>query len=149
MTLNFTKAELLQLLTLASIGDWVKHAQFEGNPKDNEAANQDQKVMQKLMAATFKAKFPGLVEYDIKSKEYFETTQLEDMFMPHVDEFNENEFWDQLSHRMAQRDMFLKYGDEALQSMENTERVVETMEIADSYSQIFDQDGLINLKIDR
>jgi len=146
MTLNFTKQELLRLLVLVEIGDWVKHAQYEGDPKDNEELQLDKKVQQKILSAAFKAKFMGLVEYDMKDKEYIETKELEDMYMPFVDEFNEEEFWTQLSDRLAQRDMVLKYGEKGMQEMDNMERAMESYDMAMVYEEVFVKDGLMNLQ---
>jgi len=147
MTLNFTKQELLRLLILAQIGDWVKHSHVEGNLKDNEELQQDKKVMQKLLSAVFKAKLNGLVEYDMKTKEYIETRALEDIFMPFIDAFNEDMFWGQLADRLAQRDMFLKYGEEELENMDDMQRITEMIHTSGSYEDTFEQDGLLDLKL--
>jgi len=147
MTLNFTEQELLRLLLMVQIGDWVKHSSFEGDWKINEDLQQDKKVMQKLLSAVFKSKLVGLVEYDMKGKEYKETLQLEGMFMPCMDEFNEDQFWEQLADRLAQRDMILKYSEKGMAKMDNLDRAFENMEIAKAYEEMFSKDGLMNLKL--
>jgi len=148
MTLNFTKQELLHLLVLAQIGDWVKHSDYEGDPKDNEELQLDKKVLQKVLSAAFKAKFMGLVEFDMKDKEYVETRELEDMFMPFIDDFSEGEFWSQLSDRLAQRDMVLKYGEKAMREMDPAKRAMENYDIAMGYEDIFEKDGLMNMQFE-
>ncbi|MBN4058146.1 hypothetical protein JYT55_00160 [Mariprofundus ferrooxydans] len=146
MTLNFTKAELLQLLQLAYIGNWVKHSdETLDNPREDTEI--DEKVLQKISAAIFKAKIMGLIEYDMKSKQYVETRQFEDEVMPLVEQFNEDSFWDKLADKLAKRDMFNKYGEKGLAEMDNDTRFFELIEISDKYDDIFTTDGIKNLHL--
>ena len=147
MTLNFTKQELLHLLKLAAIGDWVKHCEEIPSETEDEDTPLDNKVMQKLMAAVFKAKMMGVVEYDMQAKRYTETRQFEDDKMEDIEAFSENSFWDQLSDKLAKRDLFLKYGADKIDEMDVMEYMLELSEIAGKYDDIFAADGLLNVVI--
>jgi len=147
MTLNFTKAELLQLLQLAYIGNWVKHSdETLDNPREDTEI--DEKILQKISAAIFKAKIMGWVEYDMKSKQYVETRQFEDEVMQLIEQFNEDSFWDKLADKLAKRDMFNKYGKKGFAEMDKDTRFLELIEISDKYEEIFKTDGIMHLTLD-
>ncbi len=149
MTLNLTKDELKQLLVLVCIGDWIKNADFEGSKDENPELCADKKIMQKLMAATHKAKMTGLVEYLSQYKEYFETCDLENEFMSYINAYVETEFWEDLATRMAKRDLFAEFGNQGIEKMSDEERMLKVMERSDWYDEKFEEDGLLHLHIDK
>jgi hypothetical protein len=54
--------------------------------------------------------FENLISYDENLAKYYQTRAYEDAesFMPFIDEFEEESFWDKLCTRLAQRELLQK-----------------------------------------
>jgi hypothetical protein len=147
MNISLTKQELVMLLRLANIGDWVMFADLEGDERDNPTALAHKKVMQKLFAAAHKAKMDNIVHYEAKFKEYFETSVFEDDYQEFINEYNERKFWDDLSDQLAKRDLIEQIGEEAFEAMDWVERGGKLCDLSISYEKEFEKHGLERLQI--
>ena len=148
MTLTLSKEELVTLLQLACIGDWIKNASFMGEEASNIALMNDKRVIQKLLLAAHEGQLDTLVEFDSDDQEYVETIALEDMFLPHIEAYDEENFWPTLASKLAGRDLLAEYGEGGLARMDERERFTKMRELADWYEAHFNKEGLSHLRVD-
>jgi len=147
MNISLTKQELVMLLRLANIGDWVMFADLEGDERDNPTALAHKKVMQKLFAAAHKAKMEKIVFCDKTSKEYYETKEFEEDYLQFVDAFKDQQFWEVLSDRLAERDLVEKIGEKAFDAMDWIDRGGKLYDLSLNYEDEFEKHGLERLHL--
>ena len=147
MNIDISEEEYRQLLDVLKMAEWVMHA--HETEKDPRTAPYD-KVIQKLYALARDMGQDDMVEYDPKVKEYFLTQEFEDMSLSRdlIDEFMDETFWDELIHRLTDRDVARKVGGyDQLDTLNMTERFAQEGPILARYVQEFDDHGLDRLEI--
>ncbi len=144
MNISLSKQELVMLLRMANIGDWVMFADLDG---DDSNALAHQKALQKLFSAAHKAKMDTLVHYEPKQKKYSDTKEFEVDYQGFIDEFNESQFWTTLADRLAVRDLVEQVGEKVFDAMEWVERGGKLDGLSCSYEQEFVKNGLQRLHL--
>jgi hypothetical protein len=104
MKINFTKHEYRLLLDLLHMADWVMHAHDTEERPENRPYN---KLMQKLLANAKEMGFEDLVVFDKRLEEYFITVKFEEETeaATYIDRFQEDNFWESLVSKLAERDV--------------------------------------------
>ena len=89
-------------------------------------------------------KISAFFVYDEKMKSYFPTAIYEETIdvFDHIDEYDDDTFWDELSERLAYRDLIEQIGEDAAANMESGERVMKIEEIRSGYIDEFCEHGL-------
>jgi len=144
MNISLSKPELVMLLRMVNIGDWVM---FADQDADDPTVLAHQKVLQKLFSAAHKAKMDGLVHYEPENKKYYETEEFEADYQGFIDEFNESQFWTTLADRLAVRDLVQQVGEKAFDDMEWVDRGGKLDELSCNYEQAFIKHGLERLHL--
>lgn len=146
MKIHFTKKEYRSLLDLISIAEWVMNSHKMGDEPRSEPYEQ---IEQKILSFAKDFGFENLISYDKNLDKYYQTREYEDAesFMPFIDEFEEESFWDKLCTRLAQRDLLQKLGLETIKEMDIIERLTKEDEIAVEYDKEFIENGLRNLTL--
>lgn len=146
MNLELTSAEYRLLLDIVSIADWIMHAHDEDEREDTAAHRE---LFQKIYAQAQDAGCEDLVAYDEELGGYFETDQFEDEspVMELIEEYDEDNFWDELASRMAQRDAVREVGEERLRSMSGTQRAKLIAGIEAEWNAELDEFGLERLEV--
>ena len=140
MKINFTKKEFKKLIELLAIADWI----ITSHNYENKS-NPYKELIDKLLE---KAKEFGLNEMVEKSvNEYIFTDLTIDKIYKYIEEFNENEFWDNLVLRLAERDLLDLYGEENLEKMDIKEFLSLRFKYMDKYYREFEENGIKNLRI--
>ncbi len=147
MNISLTKQELVMLLRMANIGDWVMFSRVEGDEDEAPFVKGHQKVMQKLFAAAHKTKMDNLVFYDSTDKKYYETGNFETDYLEFIEQYEETSFWEELANRLASRDLAEQLGDDACEAMDAAERFIQVEELEDRYNDEFDEHGLLRLHL--
>jgi len=147
MNISLTKQELVMLLRMVNIGDWVMFADLEGDERDDPGALAHKKVLQKLFSAAHKAKMNALVCYEPKTKECYETEEFEADYQGFIDEFNDSQFWNMLADRLAVRDLVEQVGEKAFDAMEWVERGGKLDDLSRSYEEEFIKNGLERVRL--
>src|SRR3990172_11938312 len=109
LTMPLTKKEYLTLLDIFEIAHWVLYAhKVEEHPELDEY----QRLEQKFLSYAKDMEQHNLIEYDTELKQYFVTREYEDnsKFMDFVEEFENDSFWDELIHRLAEKDLIEQEG---------------------------------------
>ncbi len=147
MNIDISKKEYRDLLDVLHMADWVMHAHETEKPLGTE--NYD-KIIQKFYALAKDMGQEHLIEYDPKLKEYFPTRELDDSTesWDFIEDFTDDTFWDELIHRLTDRDVARKVrGYEQMSKLNMTERFAHEGPVLERYSHEFEENGLDRLEI--
>lgn len=104
--LEFTNEEFRKLIELAYLGEWMVNAQHDPEFQDEPAGV----IVQKLLAAH---KLPD-VDLDAETGEYFmKSAWTERLYDEYILDYDDHTFWDELTERLALRDLARERGVEA------------------------------------
>ncbi len=146
MNISLTKEEMVMLLRLVNIGDWVMFADLDDEDANPEAVAH-KRVLQKLFAAAHKAKMDDIVCYDPSLNACFETGTFEDDYQAYINEHNAKQLMEELPDRLAARDLIEQVGEDTFESMDGLERGMKLQQLAFSYEDEFEQHGLDRLHL--
>ena len=147
MNIEISKEEYRHLLDVLQMAEWVMHA-YETDAEPDTGPYD--RIIQKLYARAGEAGQDHLVEYDPKLEKYFLSQEFGDASWSRymIDEFTEETFWDELIHRLTERDLARKVGGyDQLDALSMTERSIYEGPIMVKYVQEFDDRGLDRLEI--
>ena len=89
-----------------------------------------------------------LIRYEEDIGEYAETRKFDESEKDsYLREFEENNFWDELIHRLAHRDFVNEVGMENIEGLSFAEQIFKISGYEDSYREEFEKHGLDNLII--
>jgi hypothetical protein len=141
MKIEITKKEYRTLLDILHIADWVLHAyKTEEGPETEEFRN----LEQKFLALAKEMGFEHFVEYDAEMKKYFPTHEYEETssVMDVIVDYDNECFWDELTERLASRDLIQQEGRDKFMAMDFEERLIKTEVLREKYSKEFEQQGV-------
>ena len=148
MKIHLTKNEYRSLLEMLSMAEWVMHShQIESN----ENCQQHDSVIQKFLSYYKDFKCEDLVEHDKSHNKYYQTS-IEDDESPVnilIKEYETEVFWEELTHRLAKRDLIEKHGRKEVAEMEQMERYEAILKETEKYYEEFEKAGIDNLKIEK
>jgi len=146
MNISLTKEEMVMLLRLANIGDWVMFSDLDDEDADPMAV-EHKKAMQKLFACAHKAGMDDIVSLDPVLDEYFETGAFEGDYLTYVYEYTAKQLLEELPDRLAARDLIDQVGEKAFENMDGVERGGKLQQLAFMYEDEFEQHGLDRLHL--
>ncbi len=147
MNVDISKEEYRDLLDLLYIAHWVLHS--HAAEADQRTASYE-RLIQKFNGLARAMGFAGLVEYSPETKSYQPSASFEESTRSweFIDEFTDDTFWDELVHRLAERDASrIVGGFERLDSMKSEDRLSLETPLMDRYTKEFDERGLERLEI--
>ena len=145
MKINFTKKEYRLLLDLVSLGEWVITATDVDITPEKEKYEE---IIQKIYSHAKDFGFENLIEYDEEIEEYIETREFDESEKDeYLRDFEENNFWEELIHRLAERDFIRKNGIQNIEKMPFELQIKDIHEIETKYSEEFSTFGLENIEI--
>jgi hypothetical protein len=147
MKVDISTQEYRDLLDVLSIADWVMMAHKTGQ---DSRIGPYEKLIQKFYSLAKDMGYDTLVEYDAREGRYHLTRTFEDTTRSweFIDEFTEDTFWDELTHRMTERDMARQVGGyEKLRSLSREDWSALEAPIHERYSEEFYQNGIERMAI--
>ncbi len=147
MNVDISKEEYRDLLDLLYISHWVLHS--HASEADQRTAPYE-KLIQKFHGLAKVMGHAGLVEFNPETGSYQPSAAFEDSTRAweFIDEFTDDTFWDELVHRLAERDASRIVGSfEQLDSLKSEDRLSLETPLMDRYSKEFDEHGLERLEI--
>lgn len=144
MKIEISRKEYRVLLDVFHIADWVLHAyKTEEGPETEEF----RELEQKFLALAGEMGFGNLVEYDAETEKYFPTREYEDTsaVMEAIVDYDNESFWDELTERLASRDLIRQEGKDKVLAMDFEERLDKIEALRGKYSDEFYQNGLNRL----
>lgn len=139
MKLELSPDEFRKLIELAYLGEWMINAQHDPEFQD-EAADA---IVQRLLAAH---KLPD-VDRDEETGDYFMQSEWTDrLYDDHILDYDDHIFWDELTERLAMRDLARERGTES-DHIDREEDLHLLRPIEERYRQEFEEHGLDQLDI--
>jgi hypothetical protein len=143
MELHLTKTELERLLELAALGEQM----LNGHLPDGESSALHDATLQKLYAL---ADDEGL-GYLIAVDEAADTLKPSEALLSRIDgeiaDYDDCVFWDELSIRLAERDVREEIGTHAFDALPHAERHERVDAAAEAYDREFDARGIEGLRL--
>jgi hypothetical protein len=146
MKIEISKKEYRTLLDVFHIADWVLHAyKAEEGPETEEF----RLLEQKILSLAGDMGFGHLVEYDAELKKYFPTREYEETssVMDAIVDYDNECFWEELTERLATRDLIRQEGKDKVMTMDFEERLVKMETSRGKYEEEFERQGLNRLEI--
>lgn len=145
MKINFTKSEYHLLVEMLTVADWVMH---EGQAPDEIKYIKHRELRNKILSFYKDFDAENIVNAGLEKDEFYETDELlnkvhDNYIAPYKDEI----LLDELSHRLAQRDVFYEIGSEIYEEMDQMERFAKIVDAQESYINEFAKHGLENVII--
>ncbi|MBT8419939.1 MAG: hypothetical protein KJO08_03665 [Gammaproteobacteria bacterium] len=146
MKIDITKQEYRVLVDMLEMANWVMNAHATW---DKEETGKYITLMQKLYAHAKDMGCGDIIGYDEKLDGYFAATDYEEdgSHRQFIEAFEEDSFWDELSHKLAFRDLIQQEGEEALEKMDFMERATKLTEFLSWYEEEFSDNGLANVRV--
>lgn len=145
MKINFTKNEYHLLVEMLTVADWVMH---EGREPDEIKFQKHRALRNKIFSfyKDFDAK--SILDAGLEKNEFYETDELlgkvhDNYMVPYKEEI----LLDELSYRLAQRDVYYEIGDEIYEEADRMELVSKIFSAQESYLEEFAKHGLENVII--
>jgi len=136
---EFTTEEFRKLIELAYLGEWMINAQHDPEFQDEPAGA----IVQKLLAAH---KLP-YIDLDAETGEYFMKSEwTERLYDEYILDYDDHTFWDELTERLALRDLARKRGVESDQ-VNRDDDLLQLRPIEDRYRAELEEHGLDHLEI--
>ncbi len=143
MKINFTKNEYHLLVEMLTVADWVMH---EGRAPDEPKYKKQRELRDKIHSfhKDFDAK--NILENGSEKNEVDETDELLNKVNEHyITPYKEEIFWDELSYRLAQRDIYYQAASKEYEELDQMERFKKTLIAQDMYLEEFAKGGLENI----
>lgn len=139
MKINFTKKQYKQLLDLVYLGEWTANSSKAG-----DETNKDYEEMYQYILSFAKSYgYDDLITYEKILDGYFPTNEYEESLQPIIDENDNDVFWNELTGRLAKRDLAKK--GEKFQSHDDL--LKHLFQIEKTYEIEFEKNGVDNLVI--
>ena len=133
INVSFTKSQYKSLLKLIYLGEWVHEAHQEAESKDVK------EVVQLIFSKAKAAGTENMIEYADNLKMFFPTRDMEEIIHLLVEMYDESVFWEELAHRMAEKDFLIKHGKEPMTA---EKRFMLTQDIVEEYITEFETNSL-------
>lgn len=147
MQIELTTDEYRQLVDVLYLAEWLLTAHKVGDDPRIQSYHQ---LVQKLYAYTQEVGLSHLIEYAVEFDQYFPTRDLEAGTTIHkfIDEYDDETFWDELTRRLAERDLVLQLGGvDKVQKLSTEDRVRKLGQFEEYYAAEFARNGLTNLRL--
>lgn len=148
MRIELTTAEYRQLVDVLYLAEWLLTAHKVG---DDPRITMYHQLVQKLYAHAQEVGLSHLIEYAAEFDQYFPTRDFESDTPIHefIDEYDDETFWDELTRRLAERDLVVQMGGwEKVQRLSTEDRIRKLGQLEEQYAAEFARAGLENLQLE-
>lgn len=148
MQIELSTDEYRQLVDILYLADWMLTARKVGDDPRVEGYHQ---LVQKLYARAQEMGLSHLIEYAEEFDQYFPTRDFEADTTIHefINEYDDETFWDELTRRLAERDLVAQLGGrEKVQKLSMEERIRKLGQFEEQYAAEFAKHGLDHLHLD-
>ena len=147
LSIPLTRAQFLALLKAVYLGNWMANANRDGSRRDPH-----KKKYEEIENYIFSfAKQFGFNEYvddkDAKKGKFFSTMLFEEGtdVGELTEEYNEENFWDELIHRLGERDFSRRHSTAEIKAMTDEERFMKLHEYINVWADEIDNNGMENM----
>ncbi len=142
--IEFTKAQYENLIKLVYLGNWMINA-----IRTDDIVKKYDDVEQHIYSFAKDVGLDKYIEFDSKFNKFFPTKELEEdeEMEKYREEYDDEIFWDEITDRLARRDLIRKYGENAIKKMTWKERSEKEYPFIEKYEKEFAKYGIENLEI--
>lgn len=142
-TISLTDEQFKDLMQLVYLGNFMANATRNNDEMIEAFENIEQHIY------TFAEQFGcgRYVDRHDAVEGIYPTREFEEMMDRFVAEYDSDIFWEELLHRMTERDLVDAYGEPAVASMGIVERIEKERGFVQTYDKEFAENGLKNLRI--
>lgn len=139
MNFELNEAEYKKLIELVYLGEWMINAQHDPEFQDEEATG----LLQRLLRA-----HPiEDIDQDAETGDYFMHQRwTERLFDEYIADYDDHTFWDELTERLAQRDLARRRGVEP-DAINRDDDLLELKPIEERYRRELEEHGLDRLDL--
>lgn len=146
MKINFTKAEYHLLVEMLTIADWVMHSECMN---DEILHKKHHELRNRILSYYKEFGAESIVDSGLEKGEFYETDELLDhVHKNFMSNYNNGIFWDELSYKLARRDVIKEVGVTHFENMEGLERFEKVENAKETYENEFEHNGLKNVIIE-
>lgn len=148
MQIELKSDEYRHLVDILYLAEWLLTAHKVG---DDPRVAVYQQLVQKLYAYSQEMGLSHLIEYAVEFDQYFPTRDFEAGTPIHefIDEYDDETFWDELTRRLAERDLLAQVGGwEKVQKLSTEERIRKLGQLEEHYAAEFARQGLENIRLE-
>jgi hypothetical protein len=144
MKIDFTKKQYETLLKLVYLGNWMINA-----IRTDDRVKKYEEFEQHIFSFAEEFGLEKYIEFDEESGQFFPTNELE--FGTDIEkyrqEYDDNNFWEDLHYRLVERDFVRKYSRAAIEKMDYEERIEKDHEFHEKYGKELEEHGIERLEI--
>jgi hypothetical protein len=146
MKINFTKKEYRTLLDIIHIADWVMHAHDTEGRTDTQ---EYETLFQKLFSFAEEMGYDDLIEYAKEDDKYYPNFNFESESLAenYIQEFENNSFWEELTSRLARRDVLKAKNAESAAELSEEEWFQSVIEAEEKWIKEFDEFDLDRIAV--
>jgi len=141
MNLTLNENEYRRLMVMTLLGEWVINAIRKEPDLDYEETAS--KVYEQVKGTPMEE----LTAFDLNSNTFIPSEEFDEECQAMLDEYDEKTFWEELTGRLVERDLFASHGERAVRSMRPEQRTRIAADIAKAYTKVFEEEGLERLQI--
>lgn len=140
MNIEISKKQFKYLLELVHIGNWVVNSNNDSEYPDEK----HEEVAKLIYSHGPEANLEKYVTYSKYSKDWVPTNYLyrESEASKLIEEYDDHNFWSELSRHFALRDFYHKYSTEKIKKMSSEERFTKVYDLIDEYTDETDNHGI-------
>lgn len=144
MEIKFTKEQYENLMKLVYLGNWMINA-----IRTDDRVKKYDELKHYIFSFAKDAGLDRYIDYDEKSGKYYPSIELEEdaEIEQYMDDYNDENFWEELIHNLARRDLIETYGEDAIRKMSFEELFEKEEPFIEKYADEFEEQGIKNLVI--
>lgn len=146
-TIELTSKQFETLLKVVYLGNWMANAHRTDDMKKDYESIEDY-----IFSLAPQFGFKKYMDHDDADGEKYYPTRLfeeqTDVDKLH-EEYDEETFWDELIHRLAERDFYEQYPEKVIKKMSREERFVLLSRFVEAYCQEMEEFGLERLRVEQ
>ena len=139
MTITLSDEQYRRVVILTMLGEWMVNATRQEPDSDFEVAASQ---LYSFAKGTHAEK---LVSYDDEATQWVASAESDAEIHAFIDDYDDKTFWEDLTTRMAERDLVADRGERAVNGMRSGERVRAIQTYAKKYVDEFEKYGLERL----
>ncbi len=141
MEIKLTKEQYQALAKTVFLGNWLANAtRVEPLQEFDDMQNYIFSFADQFGAA-------DIVEKESAAGDAYPTEEFEDTLSPYIDEYNQDNFWEELIHSLAYRDLQEELGEDEFAKLERNELHDALQPYIEKYAKEFENNGIANLRI--
>lgn len=148
MDVHLTKKQIIYLVKLVYLGNWIVNA-FRAGSAGSEPIDDFEQMTQYIFELAGQAGLSDYIEYDEEAGRFFPTLTLEDEsdVAKYRRQYDEETFWHELMHRLADRDFACAYSEKEIKAMSDEELIEKQQPFIEHWSRELEKYGVDRLDI--